>query len=139
MKIHRKQKNLFGIFGCCLLLLICLTGCSQESESTVHGVVSLLGPDMEYQINVTVTGENPTAEDAILAACQQEKMSYTLTDGLFDRFNGQASTATEGWLFYMDGQLSAVGAKEVVLQDDFHITIQYENYQKAFAQAGMES
>ena len=139
MSIKRKQQRWFFIFGCCLFFIICLTGCSQKTEITVEGVVSLLGPNTDYQINIAVSGQEPTAEDAILAACQQEKLSYTLTDGLFDHFNGQASTATKGWLFYLNGQLSEVGAKEVKLEDGFTIVMRYEDYQEAFAQAGMES
>ncbi len=122
-----------------LLLLIFISavltsGCTQTTSGTaIHVQAEIIqdnNPLLSVQMEVTTT--EPKADDVIIAACKQEKLPYTYNSGMFDNFGGIASTETDGWLLYHNGQLANVGAKDIAISEGDIITFKYENYNAAF-------
>lgn len=121
-----------------LVLLVLLTAlsfaaCSNgESGPQISGRVEIIGIDAEVLLDSSVSvSETSMASDAIIAACQAEKMAYTYKKNMFDGFGGQNSTQTDGWLLYLNGEQAQVGAGELALEDGFVIGFYYENYDEA--------
>lgn len=122
-----------------LTIVVVFAGCSPSDHSSedvtgvsVHVTIAKDGLDI-LSAEVTVPGDKPTAADAVIQACKSKDMPYTYKDGMFDHFDGIDSTKTDGWLLYVDGDLSDVGAKDVPLQEDMLIIFSYDNYDEAFA------
>ena len=89
----------------------------------------------DYEIvnsSFVLAAKEPMASDAILRACQNQKIPYTLTNGLFDGFGGLKSTKTDGWLFYVNGEIAPMGAEDTPIKDGDMIEFKYENYESAF-------
>ena len=135
-----KQKKWFlSLMVLTLVSLLLFTACStggSSSDASAQGVsvkVQII-KDGENLLDTTVTleGENPTAGDAFKKACQDAKMAYTVSDGMYDGFAGYTSTQTDGWLFYHNGQLADKGANDVTVSDKDTVSFQYENYNEAF-------
>lgn len=121
-----------------IVLFICfgfVCGCDNGKKETVFGTVAIIGPENELILDTElyVNKDNATAAEAIKNACAEVRMSYTYTDGMFDNFNGIASTSEEGWLFYSEGDLSEVGAGECSIKSGFELEFRYENYTEAFS------
>ncbi|MDO5479502.1 MAG: hypothetical protein Q4G23_10120 [Clostridia bacterium] len=116
-----------------VLSLFTFTGC-ENSNSPLLGDVTIIGPDGEKLLDseIYVTKNNATAADAVIMACSEMKFAYTYENGMFDNFDGLASTMEDGWLFYTDYELSETGAGEYLLEDGFIIEFRYVNYDESF-------
>ena len=60
------------------------------------------------------------------------RFAFTYENGMFDNFDGVASTMEDGWLLYSDKELVNVGAGELLLEDNFYIEFRYVNYAESF-------
>lgn len=134
-----------------LMLLLTLAACGQKqppassqslsslSESApdapvgITGTVTLEGPESATQGPITLEGDAPNATEAFLAFCKAQGITYDYKEGFFSGFGGIASTATDGWLLYVDGELAQVGADDIALADGFDLAFRWANYDKAFA------
>ncbi len=116
-----------------VLSLFTFAGCTNK-EKPIFGEVAIIGPDGEKLLDseIYVSKHNATAADAVIMACSEMKFAYTYENGMFDNFDGLASTMEEGWLFYSDYELSEVGAGEFLLEDYFIIEFRYVNYDESF-------
>ena len=105
----------------------------KEKSASISGGVVVVGPDGdEHLVYELIMDENATAADAVIKACQENKFAYTYENGMFDNFDGIASTMEEGWLLYSKGKLANVGAEELLLEDNFYIEFRYVNYAESF-------
>ena len=114
-----------------LVPLLCFAGCTGEKVSVNVSVKISADYDI-VNTSLEVTSKEPHASDAIIRACQNRKIAYTLTDGLFDGFGGLKSTKTDGWLFYVNGQIAQMGAEDTPIKDGDVIEFKYENYESAY-------
>ncbi|MBE7027156.1 MAG: DUF4430 domain-containing protein [Ruminococcaceae bacterium] len=118
-------------FTLIIAIVVCIGGCTGEKTSI--NVSVKISEDYDIvNTSFVLAAKEPVASDAIIRACQDEKIAYTLTDGLFDGFGGLKSTKTDGWLFYVNGQLAQMGAKDTPIKDGDVIEFRYENYESAF-------
>lgn len=126
-------KKIISILIMAVLLTLCFSGCTIKSEP-LFGVVLIVGPQGEIILDseVFVSKRNATAADAIIAGCAEFRIPYTFENGMFDNFEGIASTMDEGWLLYYEGELSDVGASSIELLDNFNIEFRYVNYDESF-------
>lgn len=122
-----------GLLCAIIMLLPALAGCS--APKTVKAAVKITSATAEVVLEKTVdvTGSNPTAKDAIVEACKAGDVYYTLANGMFDNFNHEASTKTDGWLLYVNDKLADVGAESYTLQEGDKVEFRYVNYDEAFA------
>ena len=109
-------------------------GAPEASAAAVTGTVALEGPGVSYSGAVTLEGDAPTASEAFIAFCQQQKLAYKYKDGFFSAFADVASAADEGWLFYVGDDLAQVGADDIPLADGFAVSFRWMNYDEAFAE-----
>lgn len=119
------------------LIFLCAVfcGCSgNKTGDTIFGIVTIIGPSGEVILDseLYVDKDGATAADAVKAACSEVRLSYTYENGMFDNFNGVASGKEDGWLFYIDGELSDVGAGECPISNAFEIEFKYVNYAESF-------
>ena len=129
----KKAASLSLLFLC--LIFIC-AGCN-TTESSVSGTVKIIGPDNTEIIStqVSVKGSEPTAEQAVIEACKEKKLAYTLQNNMFDNFDSIASTQTDGWILYANSDKPAeTGANLIQLEDGFTVEFRYVNYDQVFAQ-----
>ena len=114
------------------LSLFAFTGCTKETP--LFGEVIITGPDGEKLLDseIYVSKHNATAADAIIMACSEMKFAYTYENGMFDNFDGVASTMEDGWLLYSDEEIAETGAGELLLEDYFNIEFKYVNYAESF-------
>lgn len=114
------------------LSLFAFTGCTKETP--LFGEVIITGPDGEKLLDseIYVSKHNATAADAIIMACSEMKFAYTYENGMFDNFDGVASTMEDGWLLYSDEEIAETGAGELLLEDYFYIEFKYVNYAESF-------
>jgi len=127
------MKKFLSLLLCFLCVLLLLTGCQTTGE-TVTGSVVITTVDGEEILNtpITLNGKNATALEAITKVCQDNDIPYTLKNGMLDNFGNLASTATDGWLLYYNGELAQVGAKSIPLTEGFLIEVRYLNYDEYF-------
>lgn len=115
-------------------VLLLTSGCTQtENATATHVQVEIVyGAETLLSTQTEVAKSEPKADDAVIAACKQEKLPYSYSSGMFDNFGGKASTQTDGWLLYHNGKLADVGAKDISISENDTITFKYENYDSAF-------
>ena len=113
--------------------LFSFTGCSKP-QVVLFGEVIITGPDGEKLLDseIYVSKQNATAADAVIQSCAEMKFAFTYENGMFDNFDGVASTMEDGWLLYSDKELVNVGAGELLLEDNFYIEFRYVNYAESF-------
>ena len=127
------MKKVFMLIIALLMTVMLFTACG-EKDSIKAQVRIISAEETLLDTEVEVSGENLMVKDALLKACQDNKMAYTNKDGLFDNFNGIASTLEDGWLFYFNGELPDKGVYDVPLKKDGEnlIEMKYVNYAEAF-------
>lgn len=143
MKQNQKLKAAAGI----LMLLLCLffiSGCSikpggssQPPQDGASGTgitvtVRLVSTEKTILDQQVVLTDDMTAGRAVKDACQSQRMAYVVEDGLYSSFDGIASTQTDGWLFYYNGELPDNGADDVVLNDGDIVEFRFVNFDEAF-------
>jgi hypothetical protein len=113
--------------------LFAFAGCKKE-QLPMFGEVTIYGPEGEKLLDseIYIAKNNPTAADAIIMACSEMKFAYTYENGMFDNFDGLASTMEDGWLLYSDKEIAEVGAGELLLENFFYIEFRYVNYAESF-------
>lgn len=118
------------------LFVLVLGGCAGgDGGPAIHVQVDIVKDGQTLlSTQAEVTGDAPRADDAVIAACKQEKLAYTYTAGMFDSFGGEASTKTDGWLLYHNDELAEVGAKDIAVAEGDSVAFKYENYDAVFAQ-----
>ncbi len=119
-----------------IIMTVCLisfSGCSKP-QVILFGEVIITGPDGEKLLDseIYVSKKNATAADAVIQSCSEMKFAFTYENGMFDNFDGVASTMEDGWLLYSDKELVNVGAGELLLEDNFYIEFRYVNYAESF-------
>lgn len=125
----KKRLFIFTIL-CCALMLLCSCG---EAEKTKTAVSVIISADYELvNMPIELNVKNPVAADAIIKACQSQKIAYTLKNGLFDGFGGIKSTEKDGWILYINNSLSPLGAKEMNVSAGDVIEFRYVNYDAVF-------
>ena len=67
-----------------------------------------------------------------MQACQSKKLAYTNDSGLYDNFDGVASTETEGWVFLYNGETVMVGADEQEIKSGDTVEFIYGAYSDYF-------
>ena len=117
-----------------ILLSIVLAGCSNtRTDVNKMSVTVTIATVQEVLLSEIISiNEGSTADKAIVAACQSKKLAYTLKDGMFDYFGTIASTQTDGWLFYINGELADIGAAQYIIKAGDALEFKYENYDDAF-------
>ena len=115
-----------------LVVMLILTACQNTSDAPLlEGTVSIFTENVVIlSEEVSLQAEN--VEEALVKTCQQNKIPYTLTNNMFDNFGGIASTQTDGWILYVNGELAQAGAKFITLEDGFLIEFKYVNYDEVF-------
>ena len=105
-----------------VVTLFAFAGCS-DTQKPICGSVTIIGPDGKIILDaeVTITKKNATAADVVKMECSSMKVPYTCENGMFDNFDGIASTNEEGWLLYSEYKLAEVGAEELLLEDNLII------------------
>ena len=113
--------------------VLTFTGCKKE-QIPMFGEVTIYGPEGEKLLDseIYISKNNPTAADAIIMACSEMRFAYTYENGMFDNFDGLASTMEDGWLLYSDGKLAELGAGDILLEDFFLLEFKYVNYAESF-------
>ncbi|MDP4132597.1 MAG: DUF4430 domain-containing protein [Bacillota bacterium] len=115
-----------------LALIVVLPGCSKESSKyePIDGSVKLTDANGKVILDTDLTLQlkSPTAKDAVIKACKENGISYTFKNGMFDNFNGIASTKDAGWILYVDDKVSEVGASDAKLDYWFRVEFKYQNY-----------
>jgi len=98
----------------------------------------------DFAVNVKITdsvvlvsgtawvNEGSSAGDAVKKVCQMLDAEYTVKDGMYDRFNGKASTQTDGWLLYINGEVAQVGADAYKVKANDLLEFRYVNYDEAY-------
>ena len=116
-----------------LLGLFSFTGCGKK-QPVLFGEVIIIGPEGEKLLDseIYVSKKNATAADAVIQSCSEMRFAFTYENGMFDNFDGVASTMEDGWLLYSDKELVNVGAGELLLEDNFYIEFRYVNYAESF-------
>lgn len=126
------MKRIVSVF--LLLFILLLSACGETTPAkTIQGRVEIFTEDSSV-LSKELSTQKSTAEDVLVEACQSEKIPYTLTNNMFDNFGGIASTETDGWILYVNGELAQTGAYEVILEDNFLVEFKYVNYDAVFAQ-----
>ena len=127
------MKKVLMLIIALLMTAMLFTACG-EKDSIKAQVRIISAEETLLDTEVEVSGENLMVKDALLKACQDNKMAYTNKDGLFDNSNGIASTLEDGWLFYFNGELPDKGVYDVPLKKDGEnlIEMKYVNYAEAF-------
>ncbi len=116
------------------LLFLMLSACSVgEQGKTIQGEVKIYTEDTTVLSEMVTTSKN-NAEDVLIEACQKQKIPYTLESNLFDNFGGIASTKTDGWILFVNGEVAQTGAYQVMLEDGFLVEFQYVNYDTIFGE-----
>lgn len=120
------------------MMLISLTACAapESAKETAASVKIINGTEILLDETVAVKKDAPTAQDALVQACQSKKLAYQNKNGLFDGFGGVESTQEDGWLFYFNGELPEKGVADVLLEDNGEnlIEMKFVNYSEAFKQ-----
>ena len=119
------------VLAVALVFAACSSG-GNEDAAKVTGTVVITADTEILNVEVSVPEDQATADQAFIQACKDNNVTYTYENGMFDNFGGKASTQTDGWLFYTNGELADVGAKDVKLTEGFKVEFKYENYDEAF-------
>lgn len=116
-----------------VLGLFSFAGCGKK-QPVLFGEVIIIGPEGEKLLDseIYVSKKNATAADAVIQSCSEMRFAFTYENGMFDNFDGVASTMEDGWLLYSDKDLVNVGAGEFLLEDNFYIEFRYVNYAESF-------
>ena len=131
------------IFSVLILICLCLSfaACSAGdggTENIADGIsvtVDIVSQQGDSLLSKTIEVEkDSTAAAAMKKACQAEKFAYHEKSGLYDGFGGIESTETDGWLFYVNGEMPSIGANEYKLKAGDTVSFRYQNYDEAFAQ-----
>ena len=114
-------------FVFCILFaaLLALAACGAE-EAAVNGSFTVIDADG----NELFSAEGSVPEGG--SACQEAEFPYTYADGMYDNFNGIASTADAGWLLYLDGELAETGADDTALSEGMVVEFRYLSYAEAY-------
>ena len=119
----------------CMAFLISACGKVQNDGEKIPVSVKIESTDkvlLEDEVSIATNEAN--AAQAIIEACQAKKMAYTLNDGMFDNFDGIASTQTDGWILFINGETSDYGAKDTKVSANDMVEFRYVNYDEVFAQ-----
>ncbi len=115
-----------------LTLLLVLTACTNNTDAPVlNGRVVILTEDTAV-LSEEVSTQCQDVEEVLVETCQKNKIPYTLTNNMFDNFGGIASTQTDGWILYINGEVAQAGAKFIPLEDNFLVEFKYVNYDEIF-------
>ena len=127
------MKRFISILLATSMVLAAFTGCGKK-QPVLFGEVIIIGPEGEKLLDseIYVSKKNATAADAVIQSCSEMRFAFTYENGMFDNFDGVASTMEDGWLLYSDKELVNVGAGELLLEDNFYIEFRYVNYAESF-------
>lgn len=112
--------------------LILCSGCIKNNDEKTVNATVVISHEETVLLSETITTSAKTVEDAIIEACQKQKIPYTLKENMFDNFGGIASTKTDGWILYINTEVANAGAKFIKLEDNCRIEFKYVNYDKVF-------
>lgn len=120
------------VTGFLAMLLLFLCAC-QNTDSTpeLSGKVAVFTEDTAI-LSEDVKTHATNVEDVLVQTCREHKIPYTLTNNMFDNFGGIASTQTDGWILYVNGEVAQAGAKFIPLEDNFLVEFKYVNYDEVF-------
>lgn len=124
------MKKIISILLICILLTA--TACTQQSDTPLlKGRVVILTEDTVV-LSEEVSTHSENVEEVFVETCQKNKIPYTLNSNMFDNFGGIASTQTDGWILYVNGEVAQAGAKFIALEDNFLVEFKYVNYDEIF-------
>lgn len=135
-----KKKLLTWVLAAGMMLMFTACGNGTDTEKDPHEndvitSVALVDKTGEAFLDTEVyVGKGKRASDAVLAACKEAKLTFTYKNGMFDNFEDIASTNDEGWILYIDGDLSDKGADDVTVKNGMDIRFRYEVYDEAFGE-----
>jgi hypothetical protein len=109
-----------------LVLVFALAACTTD-DSAMPEV-----PDFSVEAVATAEDVGRSAADLMIATMQEEKIAFTNEDGFFDNIGGYASNDTDGWLLYYNGELAAVGAADLIIEEGDSVVFSWENYDEVF-------
>lgn len=136
--MNNMRRRILAVVASAVVLIGAIAaGCAVGDSMEV--TVKIWGDYLILDKTLTVSGNPVTAGKAVIEACKSEKLAYTQTNGMFDNFAGVASTETDGWLLYVNGEIAQVGALDYKLNAGDTVEFRYENYDTAFRGVGMES
>lgn len=114
------------------VLIFMLSACGNTSNTPVlNGRVVILTEEAAV-LSEEVSTQSKNVEEVLIETCQNQKIPYTLTNNMFDNFGGIASTETDGWILYVNGEIAQAGAKFIPLEDNFLVEFKYVNYDEVF-------
>lgn len=106
---------------------------SQEEIVLSYVGVKIIGPDSEEIVNTIAVGVFEKANEVLNECFNQNSI---MCDGLDNNFitsiNGIENTQTDGWVLYIDGNISDVGVNDAKVVDGTNISLEWKNYDEAF-------
>ncbi len=136
MLTRKTIKRLLALVTIAALFFALAAGCSQPADNGAEKItvtVKITAPDKEIiNEDIQIDKEGATAGKAIMQACQSKKLAYTNDSGLYDNFDGVASTETEGWVFLYNGETVMVGADEQEIKSGDTVEFIYGAYSDYF-------
>ncbi len=122
-----------------LATLFTFAACNQTPVKDVTVTVRISSDLMISEGPAYVHPNYATAGEAIQNFCHEQKLAFRMDNGLYDGFGGLNSTLTDGWLLYINGELSEVGADTAKIKDGDVIEFCYENYAMAYEEENVQS
>ena len=122
------------------LALVALTGCSGDStptftkdeSDTTPVTVTLSAIDMEETSiakgAVEVLGDDANALEIFDWYFEQEEVAFEHENGMITTVGDLAGDQSEGWMIYINDEMSDVGAEELLPADGDVVELRYVDY-----------
>lgn len=114
------MKKTLLIFVSVIMLLV-LTACKEESAMPET-------PDFSVEATATAADAGKSAADILIAAMDEQGITYTVDNGTFDNIGGYTSTDSEGWCLYYNDELATIGAADITLAEGDTVAFRWEDY-----------
>lgn len=122
-----------------LVMMFTFAACNQTGVKDVAVTVKISSGLFVTEGAAYVHPNYATAGEAVQNFCHEQKLAFRTDNGLYDGFGGLDSTLTDGWLLYINGELSEVGADTAKIKDGDVIEFCYKNYEMAYEEENVQS
>ncbi len=114
----------------CLWMVFLICSCKKNTLVDV-AFVGKDGNDICVK-TINVDAENTSAFNLFQVVAFDNKLSFEEKDGMIVSIGGILPTDTEGWFFYINGEISPVGVKDYIPIKKDRIEMRYLSYAEAF-------
>ena len=123
------MKKIISIFVC-LLLAICFCSCAKQNDSVFVSIEVKDGVKLAESF-LNLEKDTSTAQ-LITTFLQYKNIDIQISDGMIVSIDNTENSDSEGWLFYINGELAQVGVNDYIPQKDDKLEIKYLSYSVAF-------